>query len=153
MRLLNEFNVLKNESNLKLTEKNGKTYIFDPIRKRSLLLQPEEMVRQSLIHFIILNNIYPKNLIQVEKTIDAFGKRRRFDLLVYKNALTPFLVVECKSPQIPILQKHGDQVFAYREILQSTYVLITNGLTHICGKISPDKLDVQFIDYFPELNG
>ena len=57
MRLLNEFNVLKNESNLKLTEKWENIY-FDPIRKKAL--QPEEMVQQSLIHFIIFNNIYPK---------------------------------------------------------------------------------------------
>lgn len=124
-------------------------HVFDPIRKKFVVLLPEELVRQCLIQAILQNNIYPKNLIQIEKTILVNGRKRRFDIVIYTNQVHPFLLIECKSPSIALDQIHADQIFAYNSTLSASYILITNGQSFYCGSIDLRTKRLELINHFP----
>ena len=66
-----------------LKNKENKTYILDLIRKKNLLLTPEEWVRQHCINFLNSELGYPKSLINVEKQIKIHDKLKRYDIVVY----------------------------------------------------------------------
>lgn len=108
---------------------NNKTYIFDSIRKKFVVLFPEEWVRQHLIHFLIQRG-YPKSYINVEKKIVINGLPRRYDVVVYRPDGSIFLIVECKAFTVDITQKTFDQIAQYNTETQADYLMITNGLHH-----------------------
>ena len=54
---------------LKTRIKNGKTEIFDEVRKKYLVLTPEEWVRQNLIKYLINDRGTPAGLISIEKAL------------------------------------------------------------------------------------
>ena len=91
--------------NLQIKNIENKKYIFEPIRKKWLLCTPEEWVRVNCINYIIHTKGYPPSLISVEHQIDVYGLKKRFDLLVYNIDLSPFILIECKSPVVKINQK------------------------------------------------
>lgn len=122
----------------KVKKQNGQVWIFDTIRKRYVVLTPEEWVRQHFIHFLIEYKHYPAQLIAVEKEIQVCGMKRRFDLVCYDRQTNPYLIVECKAPSVPLSQIVFDQVFQYNRSLAARFVAITNGCEHFCGEISPD---------------
>ena len=115
----------------KVKKQNGQIWIFDMIRKRYVVLTPEEWVRQHFIHFLIENKGYPAQLIAVEKEIQVCGMRRRFDLVCY-------LIVECKAPSVALSQVVFDQAFQYNLSIAARFIAITNGCLHFCGEISDD---------------
>ncbi len=108
----------------------SKSYVFDPIRKKNVILTPEEMTRQLLIHYLIEEKKYRPALIQVEKAIEVNGFVRRYDLIVFNKSFKPFLLVECKSHKIKIKQATFDQITRYNLSLKVEYLLITNGMEH-----------------------
>ena len=71
------------------------------VRKRWFVLTPEEVVRQTALHYL-LNLGYSERLISVEKTVWVNGLRRRFDILIYDSKGNPFILVECKAPSIKL---------------------------------------------------
>ena len=95
----------------KVKKQNGQIWIFDMIRKRYVVLTPEEWVRQHFIHFLIENKGYPAQLIAVEKEIQVCGMKRRFDLVCYDRQANPYLIVECKAPSVALSQVVFDQAF------------------------------------------
>jgi hypothetical protein len=105
----------------------GQTVIKDPIRKKWILLQPEEMVRQLLIQYLIRECNISSGQIQVEKSFKLNGLQRRFDIVVYDSDVKPYILVECKAPDQKINQIVFDQVSAYNLSLGAPYVLVTNG--------------------------
>ena len=115
------------QADLQTKIKSGKTYVLDPIRKKYVRLTPEEMVRQLLLQFLLQEQQWSKSLLAVEKTV-RLGKRiKRFDLLIYSDTTRPFILVECKSPNEPIRQKHFDQIMQYNIQLKAPYLWISNG--------------------------
>ena len=46
-------NLLRFSNELKLIERDGKVYIWDPIRKKYLIKQEEELVRQLVLQYFI----------------------------------------------------------------------------------------------------
>lgn len=117
--------------NFDIKKEGEKTYIFDILRKKYLVLGPEEMVRQHLIHFLIEERAYPKSKIKVEQSIKVLDLQRRIDLVIYSKDFEPILLAECKAPEIPIDQKVLDQIGRYNIAMKVPFLLLTNGLLHL----------------------
>ena len=118
--------------NAKIRELSGKRKIFDPIRKKYVVLTPEEWVRQHVIQFLIHHRKYPKGLLNVESQLYFNNISKRTDIVVYDKTATVLLVVECKAADQPLVQSTIEQAAVYAFSLQSHYVVITNGLDYYC---------------------
>ena len=105
---------------------NGKEIIFCCIRKRWFIITPEEWVRQNFLLYLIHVLKYPASLIAVEKQLQFSEIKKRFDIVVYKNAL-PFLIVECKEMNVPLSEATMLQVLNYNSKIQAPYMVVTNG--------------------------
>ena len=112
----------------KLKENSGKLQIFDPIRKKYIILTPEEWVRQHVIH--LLNNVlgYPASRTNVEGGLSYNKKLKRTDILVYSDEMSPLVLVECKAPDVAINQKVIDQLTVYNSRLNTPLLISTNGM-------------------------
>ena len=108
----------------------NKTLIFDEIRKKFIILTPEEWVRQHIVQFLISEKKYSKSLINVEKQLKVKDTIKRYDVVVYNRDGSIFLIVECKAPSIPITQQTFDQIARYNLVANATYLMVTNGLEH-----------------------
>ncbi|MBT8321512.1 MAG: type I restriction enzyme HsdR N-terminal domain-containing protein [Eudoraea sp.] len=127
-------------------------YIFDIIRKKFVVLQPEEWVRQHVIHYLIQDKGYPKSLINVEKTIRMHGLSKRYDLVVFSPQGQIVLLAECKAPNVPITQDTFDQIARYNRALRSNLLLLTNGLELYCYEMDFEKEKYTFLDQVPEFS-
>ena len=113
----------------KQREKDGKTQVFDPIRKKWLSLTPEERVRQQLILFLLNVQKIPESHISVEKAITVNGMAKRYDLVVFGTDGKPQMVVECKAPEVEITQQVIEQAGRYNKTLRAPLLGVTNGIT------------------------
>ena len=114
--------------NVRIKHERNKAFFFDGIRKKWLALSPEEWVRQHLLNYLIAEKHVPASLISVEKEINLNATRKRYDVVVYNSAKQPVLLIECKSPDVPITEAALEQAMRYNLILGVKYLLITNGL-------------------------
>ena len=119
----------------KITKSGTNNLIFDIIRRKHVVLTPEEWVRQHVVHYLINTLAYPKSLLSVERGADYNKLQKRSDLCVYNTAGKPHLLVECKATHIPITQEVIKQVSIYNQTLQAPYLVITNGLQHFCWQV------------------
>lgn len=119
--------------NFILDKKAQHWYVFDIIRKKYIVLTPEEWVRQHLIHYLIDYLSYPAGLIQVEYGIAIQQKLFRIDVAVFSRKSLPLLLCECKSPSVKLSPKTMAQAALYNLRQKAPYLLITNGLNHYCG--------------------
>lgn len=132
--------------------KENKPLIFDEIRKKFVALQPEEWVRQHVLHFLLYDKGYPKNRIQVEKQIKVNSLTKRFDIIVYEPDGSIQLLVECKSPATPIKQEVFDQIAQYNRSLKAELLIITNGLDHYFFRVDTLNEKYDFIQDIPDLS-
>ena len=132
--------------------KENKTYIFDPIRKKWLVLNPEEWVRQHCIQLLLKTKNVPLGFIQVEKKLNVNNTEKRYDLVVFKPDHSIDLLVECKSPKVKITQKTFDQIARYNLVLKSDYLMLTNGLNHFFCKMDFEKRKYLFLPDLPNYN-
>jgi type I site-specific restriction-modification system R (restriction) subunit len=130
--------------------KGARTCIFDSIRRRYVLLTPEEWVRQNFIQYLIREKNYPQSLMAVEKQISLNGKLFRFDLVVYNRNGLPLLVAEFKAPEVKITQEAFDQVVRYNYTLQVEHVVVTNGLQHFACQIDYRSNSFSYLEEIPE---
>src|SRR5699024_6448697 len=107
-----------------------KIHIFDVIRKKFILLQPEEWVRQHVVRYLMIQKKYPLSLINVEKVLTVNGLKKRYDVIVYNSDGSIQLIVECKAPTVPITQDTFDQIARYNSSLKGNFLMVTNGLQH-----------------------
>ena len=112
----------------RLKKIDEKRFIFDEIRKKYIELTAEEWVRQNCIKFLINEKKYKSQLIAVEKKIILNNLTKRFDIIAYDNNGDPNLLVECKAPNIAIRQETFDQILSYNRVINSKYLMITNGI-------------------------
>lgn len=134
--------------NLKKSE--GKVWIFDGIRKKYIVLTAEEWVRQHLINYFVNHLKYPKTLIQVERGLQYNRLQKRSDIVVYDRSGKPWMITECKSPEIQLDQKSIEQVAVYNSDVKARYVSVSNGLRHICYEANSDIKKIVLIDTFPD---
>lgn len=135
---------------MRIKNKENTTYIFDPIRKKFVVLQPEEWVRQHVVQFLLLEKGYPKSLIQVEKQIKLHQTTKRYDIVVFYPNGNIHLLVECKAPSVAITQNTFDQIARYNLKLSAELLMVTNGLEHYYCKIDTDAKNYQFLRDIPK---
>lgn len=124
--------------------------IFDPIRKKYLLLTPEEWVRQNFIQFLILEKGYPSSLLMIETALAVNKLKKRTDIVACDNSGNPILVVECKATNIKITQDVFDQIARYNMTLKVKYLVVTNGLEHYCCEINHKNSSYSFLKDIPD---
>ena len=133
----------------KIKNRENKFYIFDIIRKKNVVLTPEEWVRQHFIHYLIEEKNYPKSLISVEKQLKINQLVKRTDILIFNRLGLPHIIVECKAPGIHISQDTFDQIAKYNLKLKANYLILTNGLQHFYCNMDHDQMRYNFLKTIP----
>lgn len=128
----------------------NKRLIFDDIRKKFVVLQPEEWVRQHCIQYLIRVKKYPKSLINVEKEIKLNRLKKRYDIVVFNPDGSIHLIVECKGPSKVIEQTTFDQIARYNLQLNATYLMVTNGINHYYCQMDYEEKQYVFLNDIPE---
>ena len=134
----------------KIKNKENKPYIFDIIRKKYIMLTPEEWVRQHFVNYLMTNKNYPKSHIALEKQMKINNLVKRTDILVFNNSGNPHIIVECKSPSIKISQNTFDQIARYNMKLDAKFLIVTNGIQHYYCKINHAKEVYEFLEDLPD---
>jgi hypothetical protein len=125
-------------------------YVFDIIRKKYVILTPEEWVRQHVVHYLITEKKYPPSLIAVERGLNVNGRQKRFDVLAFNKNGQPKLLVECKSPDIEIGKTVFEQIAVYNSQFSAPFLLVTNGFQHITVSYSEGFKDYLFMEEIPD---
>ncbi len=136
---------------LKTKQEGIKTLVFDPIRKRWFILTPEEHVRQYLIYYLLHTMNYPAGMLSVEKQILVGGMAKRFDIVIYDREHKPWMLVECKAPEINISENTLHQLLNYQRTAQCNYWLLSNGHQTFCAD-SCDIHDIKWLTNLPSYN-
>jgi hypothetical protein len=135
-----------------IDDHDGRAVIFDPARKKYVSLTPEEWVRQHVIQYLHQEKQVPMSLISVETEIRLYKTRKRFDVAVFNRNGHPLLVVECKSPSVPVTQQVLDQLVRYNLALKVDHLMLTNGIRHIFCQVDGVKNNIKIIDDLPDFN-
>jgi hypothetical protein len=134
---------------LKVRRNGIKKEIFDPVRKRFVALTPEEWVRQHFIQFLINECCVPASLIGVEISLKFNGLSKRSDIVVFDRKGNPSMAVECKASSVKIDQKVFDQLARYNMVLNVSYMVVTNGMSHFCCRINKETGSYTFLQEIP----
>lgn len=141
---------LQYRSQIKTRKAEQKTWIWDFIRQKYLVLLPEELVRQLVLHYLIDDRGYNKNRIGIEKGLKVNGLSKRCDILVYDQQIRPLLLVECKAPEVPLTQSTFEQIARYNLPLQVDFLVVTNGRHTYCCKINYEEESFTFLEAIPK---
>ena len=133
----------------KLKQEGGKTYIFDELRKRFLVLTPEEWVRQHLVKFLIEEKKYPRTLIKLEGGLKLNALQKRSDVLLFNARGEKAMLVECKAPSVKITQETFDQIARYNFVHRVQWLVVSNGLQHFCCEVDFVKGIYTFCEEIP----
>jgi hypothetical protein len=128
----------------------GRSYIFDPIRKKYVLLTPEEWVRQHFLQFLIQDKGFPASLVAVEKEFSFNRMKKRTDILAHNNRGEPVMLVECKSPSVPVTENVFNQIGLYNLAYKVPWLVVTNGMKHYCCRFDMGEGKYLFVDRIPE---
>ncbi|WP_100613081.1 type I restriction enzyme HsdR N-terminal domain-containing protein [Confluentibacter lentus] len=131
----------------------NKISIFDVIRKKFVVLQPEEWVRQHCVHYLINEKKYPISLINVEKELKINNLSKRYDIVVFNTDGSILIIIECKSPNVAINQATFDQIAKYNLTLNATYLMVTNGLNHYYCQMDFENERYNFLRDIPNYGG
>ena len=113
--------------------------VFDPVRKKWLLVQPEELVRQTLLLYLLEEKKVAIQRMAVEKTIRVNHLKRRFDLVYHDKYGKPKLLVECKSPNVPLTDQVLEQAVWYNFEIKAPYLLLSNGKDSRWYQVLPEE--------------
>lgn len=117
----------------------GELYIFDPIRRKNLLLTPEEWVRQHFVRYLLEEFGYPRGLMRTEGGLKYEQRQKRSDILVYDRDAKPYLLVECKATHVDLSNSTLAQATQYNYVIQAKYLALTNGLDFVIFKWLVDE--------------
>jgi hypothetical protein len=133
----------------RIKAEGGKTLIFDSIRKKCVVLTPEEWVRQNFIQYLVAEKKFPETLMAVEKKLTVNNQPRRFDLLAYQRNGQPFLIAEFKAPNVKITQEAFDQAVRYNMALRVDFIVVSKGLQHFACAIDYKKNSFAYLPEIP----
>ena len=134
---------------IKVKEENGRRKIFDILRRKYLVITPEEWVRQHFIHYLIDHKNYPMSLLANEVSLPVGDKVIRADSVLYDNRLRPRMIIEYKAPHVQLTQKVFDQISVYNLLLHVDYLIVSNGIdTYIC-KMDYERQTYAFLPSIP----
>lgn len=120
------------EYSFKIKQDGKRVQIFDPFRKKYLVLSPEEWVRQHLLQFLVQDRRFPASRISIETGLKYNQLTKRADILVHDAYGKPHLLVECKAPAVKITQDAFDQIARYNMVFKVKYLVVSNGIHHFC---------------------
>lgn len=123
--------------------------LFDEIRKKHIIITPEEWVRQHFVQYLINQKGYPKTLIKLEGGLKLHGNARRTDIVVFNPRGERILLIECKAPSVTINQKVFDQVARYNMVHKVSLLAVSNGLNHYYCHIDQENRSYKFIEELP----
>lgn len=135
-------NISYPEPGFKIKQEKGLDFIFDVIRKKWLLLTPEEWVRQNFVQYLVNERNYPATLIALEKEIRLGELKKRFDILVYDTSHQPLMIVECKGPGVSLNENVLQQALRYNISVPVELIIITNGNLTYGWKKKGNKLEL-----------
>lgn len=133
----------------KIKTEEQRNYIFDNIRKRYVILTPEEWVRQHLITYLTEEKKYPASLMAVEMSLKINKMERRADIVLFSRLGKPFMIVECKAPGVKITQNAFDQAARYNMDMKVEYLVVSNGLVHYCALLNHADHSWEFLKEIP----
>ena len=136
--------------NFRFKNSENKVSIFDEIRKKFIILTPEEWVRQHVVRFLLEEKKYPKSLINVEKVLSVNGLRKRYDVVVFNPDGSIFVLVECKAPEIKTAQATFDQIARYNLALKAQFLMVTNGHNHYFCQMDFENEKYAFLKELPD---
>jgi len=149
--VLLQLDFLQFQPKLRLSKSGEKTFVFDPIRRRDMVLTPEELLRQMVLTYLLEIKNYPANRIRVEVGFTLNGLQKRSDIVVFDAAVKPWLLVECKSPKVPLTQATFEQAARYNLQLQAPFLAVTNGLATFCCALDFEQQSIEYLADFPLL--
>lgn len=123
--------------------------IFDAVRKKYVILTPEEWVRQHVIRYLTEELQYPASLLAVELNLLLNGLRKRCDVVAHNKNGAPFLIVECKAPTVKLTQKVFDQIARYNIVLRVRYLMVSNGMETYCCDVNFEEQTYRFMENLP----
>ena len=135
---------------LNIREENGKTYVFDRLRKQFVRLTPEEFVRQRFVSYLITYKKYPQFRLANEIGIELGNVKKRCDTVLYDEYLQPLMIIEYKAPSVPVRQNTFDQITRYNMRLNVPWLIVSNGIQHYCCRIDYEKREYCFFKDIPE---
>lgn len=145
--VMQQLNLPKYEFKLRL---NGtQKEIFDVFRKKYVVLTPEEWVRQNFLQFLVNERNFPASLIAVEISLKYNQLQKRADVLVYNGQGSPYLLVECKAPEVKITQETFHQIARYNMAFKVKYLVVTNGLNHFCCEMDYENSTFKYLKTIP----
>ena len=127
----------------------GTTQVFDAVRKKYLVLTPEEWVRQHFIHYLNSEKKYPLGLMGVEQMVKYNEQSTRADIVLYTNEGKPNMIVECKGPKVKITQDAFNQIAKYNFKLRVDFLVVTNGIQHFCCSMDYESNKITFLEEIP----
>jgi len=147
--LLLELDFLQFQTQLRLSRSEEATFVFDPIRRKEVVLGPEELLRQLVLLYLLETKKYPANRIRIEVGFKLNGLRKRYDLVVFDTDLKPWLLIEFKSPKVPLTQGTFEQAARYNLQLQAPFLAITNGLSTFCCALDFENKSFSYLADLP----
>lgn len=130
-------------------DEKGALRVFDPLRKKWLVLNPEEYIRQNFTQWLMQDRHYPSSLLQNEVAVDVNGQKKRCDTLAFDRQGLPLLIVEYKAPGVEITQDVFDQIYRYNICLKARYLVVTNGRKIYCCRMDYTHDTYHFIKSIP----
>lgn len=135
---------------IRIRKNNGKADVFDILRKKWLVVTPEEEVRQKMILYLLNEKGYPRGRLASEYSLKVNELKRRADIVAFNQFGHPILIVECKAPQVKISQNTFDQIARYNLSLRVDYLVVTNGDKNYCCIMDFQKEEYRFLEEIPE---
>lgn len=138
------------KTELKMVRKDGKSMIFDILRRRFVVLTPEEWVRQHFVHFLLEHKGYPAACIGNEISLSLNGTQKRCDSVVYDTDAAPLMIIEYKRPHVSVTQKVFEQISRYNIEMRVRWLVVSNGLQHYCCHIDYETGTYRYLPDIPD---
>lgn len=139
------------KANLKLRNRDGLTYVWSILRKKELVLTPEEWVRQHIVHFLINDCNVPEGLIASEYQLTYNSRSKRADVVVFGKDQKPKLIIECKAPEVNLTEATFRQIAQYNHELQVELLMMSNGIDHIYCEVNQSNGSITYFQEIKEL--
>lgn len=136
--------------NFRIVARQGQDMIFDPFRKKYVVLTPEEWVRQNFLNYLVNSLDYPGALLSIEKEMHLGELRKRCDIVVYSREAEPWMIVECKEMGVPLGMPVLEQIVRYHMALPVPFLVITNGTNTWCCKLNTQAGNWEFVETLPD---
>jgi hypothetical protein len=137
------------KTDLKLQRKEDRVTVFDILRKKFVVLTPEEWVRQHFIHFLINQKGYNSSCIANEVALCLNNTQKRCDTVVYDTQARPIMIVEYKAAHISISQRVFNQISRYNIKMHVPWLIVSNGIQHYCCRVNYENETYEFLPDIP----